>query len=133
MATCRYGAAVGGAERVAAADRAVTRARDRLVGRRLGDVVVARVLHYGAVDLDARHLVVWVLLSGASPEELPQWWTPGSRTAGHPAPDLEEWATSMVAEVRRELAAESWPDPDGVDVMVDSDERVGAVGWTYFK
>jgi hypothetical protein len=42
------------------ADRAVEQARNRLADR------AATVFHYGAVDIDPKHLVVWVSAVGQS-------------------------------------------------------------------
>jgi hypothetical protein len=115
------------------ADRAVEHARRRLVGQRYAGLTISSVLHYGAVDLDTDHLVVWVLVSGARSEELPGWWSPEEITE-HPLPSgWAGWLTSVRDVVRDELAQQSWPDASSVSVLVDSEERVRRVGFDYFR
>lgn len=46
------------------AERTVAQSRDLLLAERLGDVRVDACFHYGAVEINPRHLVVWILLAG---------------------------------------------------------------------
>ncbi len=95
---------------------------------------MAGVLHYGAVDLDPEHLVVWVLLAG-EPDALPEWLFPTAAQlrdpGGHGLPaDLP----ALVAVVRGALARHGWPAADAVRVGFDSAERVArAGGFAYFR
>lgn len=96
--------------------------------------LVKTVIWYGAVDIDVKHLVVWVVLNGPS-DELPEWFFP-SRNLAVDQPlakgKLDE-VTAMSAVVRRAFAEHNWPRPD-VRVGFDSDERIAeSGGWHYFK
>jgi hypothetical protein len=121
------------------ADEAVGRAKQRLVGNRVGTIVVDSVFHYGAVDIDPRHLVVWVLLSGADDEQLPKWFfgrgvDAEQSQADRLGPELESALMEMQAVVRHELEAVGWPSADRARVGFDSSHRVDAGGgWHYFK
>lgn len=108
------------------ADKAVDQARNRLADR------AATVFHYGAVDIDPKHLVVWVLLSGA-PDHIPAWYFPHR----DPVPRSDELLAeihAMRAIVVDCFADSEWPDAEHIHVGFDSSERVAANGgWHYFK
>jgi hypothetical protein len=104
------------------ANRAVRSARGQIKGRQLGDIAVAEVFHYGAVDIETRHLVVWVMLDG-EPTNLPEWWAAADEPTGRFPDALEKWLSQLRDEVRAEFAKRSWPDAASVDVMFDSAER----------
>lgn len=89
---------------------------------------------YGAVDIDRKHLVVWVLLAG-SPSRLPAWYFPSKdRTDSQYAPELLAEIERMRETVVGCFDREGWPDAEGVDVGFDSDARVADGGaWHYFK
>jgi hypothetical protein len=115
------------------ADRAVGRAKRQL--KETAPDLVQDVFFYGAVDIDPKHLVVWVILKG-DPDSLPEWFflsdsEPDDEAAAKGLlPDMRH-ATSVV---RDQLARVRWPDANLVRVGFDSDERVGrAGGWQYFK
>lgn len=115
------------------ADKAVRRARRRL--RKAHPNLVEHVFSYGAVDIDPKHLVVWVILKGA-PEAIPAWFFPsGDPGVDEPrAQGLLPQITSCAAVVREELARVNWPDAGRADVGFDSDERVAQQGgWHYLK
>ena len=96
---------------------------------------VTTVLHYGAVDIDPKYLVIWVLLAG-NPDDIPPWYFPHRDD-----PDAVRYATTLLAEIdtiRATIvdcfAASQWPDADRIAVGFDSSDRVAAKGgWTYFK
>ena len=117
----------------AVATRVVARTSTRLVGQRYAGLTISSVFHYGAVDIGTQHLVVWVLVSGSRSEELPGWWSPGAAT-DRPLPSgWEGWLTSVRDVVREELAADAWPDAGAASVLFDSEERVGRIGFDYFR
>lgn len=92
------------------------------------------VFHYGAVDLDPKHLVVWVLLTGVPQDDLPAWWAPEIEVPTGADPDLAEWMRGIAAAVRNKFESVDWPDGNQVRVMFDSAERVAqGGGWSYFK
>jgi len=120
----------------ALAARAIRSARRALVGAESGGVVVTDVLHYGAVDIDPRHLVVWILLSGKPDDDLPAWLT----VTPEPPADVRaegvdyDWLLGLRQVVVRELAGRQWPNADSVEVAVDSEHRVRTNGgWHYFQ
>ncbi|HZL05169.1 MAG TPA: hypothetical protein VFE45_07085, partial [Coriobacteriia bacterium] len=77
---------------------------------------VASVFHYGAVDIDPKHLVVWVLLSGRPDEELPAWLrvTPSLLLELRPKGIDFDWLLELREVVVRELAKRRWPEADSV-------------------
>ncbi|WP_143194043.1 hypothetical protein [Micromonospora sp. CB01531] len=113
-------------------DRAVKRARRELA--RGGTDLFSSVFWYGAVDIDRKHLVVWVLLAG-SPSRLPAWYFPSKDRADY------RYDPELLAEIERMrdtvvacFAQEGWPDSERVDVGFDSEARVtDGGGWHYFK
>lgn len=118
------------------ARQAVRSARYALVGVESGGVRVASVFHYGAVDIDPKHLVVWVLLSGRPDEELPA----RLRVTPNLLPELRpkgidfDWLLELRDVVVCELAKGEWPEAKSVDVMIDSERRVETNGgWDYFR
>ncbi|MEP6599472.1 MAG: hypothetical protein ABJB98_08510 [Actinomycetota bacterium] len=114
------------------AERSVARAR-RLLKAQDADLI-ASVFHYGAVDIDAAHLVVWVLLT-SPPEAIPPWCFYPERPDGQSiAPDLRSKLIDIQALVRSCLAREEWPNAAHVSVGFDSAQRVDeGGGWYYFK
>lgn len=122
------------------ADRAVESASNLLRGRFPDQV--ASVFWYGAVDIDTKHLVVWVILKGSA-ETLPKWFFPPTGeppwgTVPDPMTQLPEDLRTLISEavtmIREAFAQEKWPQASGVKVGFESDERVEAEGgWAYFK
>lgn len=114
------------------ANRAVKEAR-RTLRRTLPDL--DHVFWYGAVDIDPRHLVVWVLLQGPA-DELPEWFFPTGDEVRDTAAakGRSDELSAVAATVRGVFADAGWPDPHTVDVGFDSAERVAeSGGWVYFK
>lgn len=114
-------------------DTAASRARKRLRQERFGRVRVDHVFYYGAIQIDPSHLVVWVLLSGAPPEELPRWWATDDCGKGLLPYPLEDWLSGLTGVVREEFARVRWPRAGKVDVAFDSTQRVQESGWDYFR
>ena len=117
------------------AARAVRSARKNLVGLESDGVRVASVFHYGAVDIDPKHLVVWVLLSGRPDEELPTWLlvTPTLLPDLRPKGIDFDWLLGLRQAIMRELADRQWPTAL-VRVIIDSEHRVQTNGgWNYFR
>ena len=114
-------------------DRALERARRELARR--DHTCFSSLFSYGAIDVDPRHLVVWVLLAG-EPGTLPAWYFP---RADHL--DSARFATGLLAEIDDMhalvvdcFAWADWPNPELVKVGFDSEARVEAEGgWQYFK
>jgi hypothetical protein len=113
-------------------NRAVKRARRELAHGSTG--LFSSVFWYGAVDIDRKHLVVWVLLAG-SPSRLPAWYFPSKERADR------EYDADLLAEIGRMretivacFSREGWPDAERIDVGFDSETRVtDGGGWHYFK
>jgi hypothetical protein len=101
---------------------------------RLAGTSVQSVFHYGAVDIDPRHLVVWVLLAGVPQIDLPAWWAPEAEVPTGADPDLAQWMRGLAASVRDRFESAGWRSEQQVRVMFDSAERVQqGGGWSYFK
>jgi len=121
------------------ADDAVAAAKVKLVARPCGEVAVESVFWYGAVDIDTKHAVVWVLLSASDPETLPAWFAPaeGDWSADPQQaavdPEVLSWMRQVQEEVRNEFVRRGWPSTPTLSVMFDSAARVDARGWEYFK
>lgn len=113
-------------------NRAVKRARRELA--RGSTKHFSSVFWYGAVDIDRKHLVVWVLLAGP-PSRLPVWYFPNKDRADR------QYDAELLAEIERMrdaivvcFAREGWADPEHIDVGFDSETRVAdGGGWRYFK
>ncbi|GII27571.1 hypothetical protein Pmi06nite_10130 [Planotetraspora mira] len=112
--------------------------RDRALGEAehglreaYGDII-REVFSYGALEIDPRHLVVWILLD-ISPDELPSWFFPDRVPL-----DDEEGLVAQVREMRSLVIAcfqeAQWPNPENLRVGFESRERVisGGGGWVYF-
>jgi hypothetical protein len=102
--------------------------------------LIHSVFGYGAIDIDPRHLVVWVMLKGrpediparAFPPNGPVWHLDPARTAKQR--ELIPTIVAMAGIVRECFRDVGWPDAHNVSVGFDSDERVERFGgWTYFK
>lgn len=108
----------------------------QLKGREHDGVRVATVFHYGAVDIDPKNLIVWVLLEGRPDDEIPAWLdlSPTLRTSLRPEHVDYDWLLGIRSEIQRAFRDAGWPDPAGPDVAVDSEHRVDAGGgWNYFR
>ncbi len=120
------------------AEAAINASSEILKGATRGPYTVDEVFWYGDVDIDTRHLVVWVLLSGASDDKLPKWYFPvdGQLAAiqDHLDIALRGWLDEMRETLRHEFTKVDWPHADSVRVGFDSSHRAQAEGgWTYFK
>ncbi len=122
-------------------DRVVAAVRDGLRGQEAAGVTVDDVFSYGAVDLDPRHLVVWVLLSGRPDEDLPEWYFPPEFMVpldlALPSvsldPALADACQSWAAEIRSAFESAGWPRPSEIRIGFDSTHRVADQGgWHYF-
>lgn len=117
-----------------AADTAVQRARAAMAQERLGEVFVKTAIWYGAVDINPKYLVVWILLAGADDDELPKWASPESATDSGMDPHVTQWMNRLRRIVRAEFETASWPDAASITVMFDSEHRVAeGGGFWYFK
>jgi hypothetical protein len=75
-------------------------------------------------------------LSGKPVHGIPEWL----HVTPHVKPDLRpegidfDWLLHLRTLVIREFERVSWPDPEWVDVMVESAHRVKTEGgWNYFR
>jgi len=77
--------------------------------------------------------VVWILLTGAAPDLLPEWWSAGDQASQLNA-DLSEWLTTLTTIVRLRFAEADWPGAQALNVLFDSAQRVQeGGGYAYFK
>jgi hypothetical protein len=132
-------ASAGSSEMKVLAATVVDRLRRRLVKEQSGKFRVEACLHYGAVDIDPKYLVVWLLLAGAPDDELPEWLNPGA-PVDHPERNqrldssLLDWLEDLRRAVRDEFERASWPNAGEIDVLFDSENRVReGGGFWYFK
>jgi hypothetical protein len=118
---------------VATARRVIDEASTELRGTQRDGVRVDGLFHYGAVDLDPRLLVVWILLSGKSDHQLPEWMP---IVPGHPEASCQidyQWLVELRDHIVQRFAAAGWPRPHDIAVYADSSRRVDAAGGNYFK
>lgn len=133
--------------------RVVTTVGKRMRGRSLAGASIDSVFSYGAVDIDPRHLVVWVLLSGRPDSELPEWYFPpgvglgtfaalgpglvpasGANAVPHLSQDLVDACQFWATEIRAAFNSAGWPAHESISVGFDSSHRVAeGGGWSYFK
>lgn len=109
---------------------------DALVGRSHDGAQIVTVFHYGAVDIDPKHLVVWILVDGPRSDEVPEWLSVSPLLQESLRPEYPDyaWLLSVRAEVVSAFEERGWPDASAISVMVDSEPRVAAGGgWFYFK
>lgn len=137
MASCAH-AKVQAVEASRAANEAIQTAGRRLSGTTRGPFRIDSVSWYGAVEIDPRNLVVWVLLSGAPDEQLPKWYFPvAGQLAGlqdHLDVSLRAWLDENREAVHEAFVDVAWPAPDTVRVGFDSTHRVESEGgYAYFK
>ena len=118
------------------ADGVMKRLAPTLRGREHDGVRVAAVVHYGAVSIDAKHLVVWLLLEGRPDDQIPEWLTltPTLVESLRPPHVDYDWLLALRSEVMEAFQDAGWPDPDGPSFCVDSEHRVSTGGgWNYFR
>jgi len=108
-----------------------------LRGREHDGVRVVEVLHYGAVWIDPKYLVVWLLLEGRPENEIPAWLTitPDLVPSMRPEHVDYDWLLDLRTEVHTAFQDGGWPSPEGPTVSVDSRNRVAEGGgpWNYFR
>jgi hypothetical protein len=118
------------------ADKAMRKLHRSLRKRKHDGVRVVAVFHYGSVDIDQRHLVVWILLGGRPDDEIPEWFRvwPTLIEPLRPVHVDFGWLLDLRSEVQNTFRKTGWADPESVTVMVDSAQRVEAGGgWNYFR
>lgn len=109
--------------------------RESLRGREHDGLRVSGFVHYGAVDIDPSHLVVWLLMEGRPDDQIPEWLlvTADLQPEVLPVPSDHAWLLSLRDEVVEEFRRGGWPRPEGPKILVDSSHRVGTRGWQYFN
>jgi hypothetical protein len=118
---------------VQTARRAVSEAAAALSGAERGGVRLDTLLHYGAVDIDPQHLVVWILLSGKPDDQLPEWMpiVPGQLNT---ACRIDyQWLLALREQIVQRFREASWPRPQEIAVYADSSHRVHVEGRHYFR
>ena len=123
------------------AESAVTRAGQVLKDRSVDGIHahVTGVFWYGAVHINPKHCVVWVILRGAESEAIPPWYFGGgplNPVSGDSPPLKQETIAClerMADEIQRLFREESWAW-EKPRIGFESDERVQrGGGWHYFK
>jgi hypothetical protein len=114
------------------AAKALDRTRESLAQRH--PIRFASALWYGAVDIDPKYLVVWVLLAGPA-DRIPTWFFPAT---DEPGDGYDAELLTAIHDMRAIVVAAyqeaGWPDAAAVKVGFDSTERVAAQGgFAYFK
>lgn len=110
--------------------------RASLVGRSLDGVRVAQVVEHGAVEVETKLLVVWLLLDGPRPEQIPERLlvSPTLAESQRPSDPDYDWLLDLRSEIEDAFRSAAWPYPDQIKVNVDSRERVASSGGRrYFK
>lgn len=118
------------------ADAIMARVRELLTGREHDGMSVRGFFHYGAVDIDPSHLVVWLLMEGRPDDQIPEWLlvAPDLEPSSLPVPGDHAWLLELRDEVVEEFRRGGWPRPEGPRVLVDSSHRVKAGGgYRYFN
>ena len=118
------------------AQRVVDRLSDALVGRCHDGAQIVTVFHYGAVDIDPKYLIVWILLDGPRTDEVPEWLSVSPLLLESLRPEYPDydWLLSVRGEVVSAFEERDWPNASAISVNVESEPRVAAGGgWFYFK
>ncbi|MBD7998654.1 hypothetical protein [Oerskovia gallyi] len=117
------------------AEKVMRRLNRTLRGREHDGLKVVALLHYGAVDIDPRHLVVWILLGGKPDDQIPAWLrvSPLLIESLRPTTIDYTWLLALRSEVQGAFRAARWADLDNIAVMVDSEHRVATSGFDYFR
>lgn len=86
-----------------------------------------KVFCYGAVDIDPKHLVVWILLDGPRSDEVPEWLSVNPLRSESLRPEYPdyEWLLLARAEIVSAFEERGWPAASAISVMVESAAR----GW----
>ena len=138
LAGFALGFMASGRHRMQIADRAVDAAHARLRGRRasFGDLEVDTVFYYGAVDINAEHCVVWILVKGSDSLRIPAWLTLDAdgrvRADKSLDDDLATWLAELHREVREDFAHAGWSSRPTPSIGFESVERVSRGGGQFF-
>ena len=117
------------------AKKVMRRLTRSLRGREHDGLKVVALLHPGAVDIDPRHLVIWILLDGRPDDQIPAWLraSPLLIESLRPTTIDYAWPLDLRSEVQEAFRAARWADLDNIAVMVDSEHRVSMSGFDYFR
>jgi hypothetical protein len=121
--------------------KAIRRARKLLRSRQAPafNAKVDYLLWYGAVDIDPKYCVVWIVLSGPDTELIPAMLMPVSdekskrRASEHLSPKDCLWLEELTAAVVEEFRACGW-EWQTPSIGIESAERVKrGGGFNYFR
>ncbi len=123
------------------AKKAVRRAQKLLRSRQAPEfnAKVDYLLWYGAVDIDPKYCVVWIILSGPDSELIPAMLMPARdeksrrRATEALSPKDCQWLEELAAAVEREFRACGW-EWQTPNIGIESAERVKrGGGFFYFR
>src|SRR5262245_21639380 len=123
------------------AKRAVRRAQNILRSRQAPafNAKVDYLLWYGAVDIDPKHCVVWIILSGSDSDLVPAMLMPARsekarlRATEYLSPQDCQWLEDLAAVVENEFRACGW-EWQTPNIGIESAERVNrGGGFSYFR
>ncbi|MGW6282863.1 hypothetical protein [Kribbella sp. NPDC055071] len=94
----------------ATVERVLTDARRDLNGTTQAGATIDTITWYGAVDIDPKYLVIWVLLTGLPDDQLPEWYFPESDPAPTNLPAaLLTACTTWRTALHQRFTTASWP------------------------
>lgn len=123
------------------AKKAVRRAKKLLRSRRAPKfkVKVDYLFWYGAVEIDPKHCVVWIIVTGPDSERIPPMLNPmrNEKSMGRTREQLSaedcKWLEELAAVVENEFRACGW-EWETPSVGIESAERVKhGGGFNYFR
>jgi hypothetical protein len=123
------------------AKKAVRRAKKLLRSRRAPslNVKVDYVFWYGAVEIDPKHCVVWIIVAGPDSEQIPARLNPVRaekslrRAREHLKAEDSKWLEELAADVEEEFRVCGWEWQTPM-VGIESAERVKrGGGFDYFR
>ncbi len=87
---------------------------------------VDQLFWYGAIDINAKHLVVWTLLESPDALQLPPYFDPTMPRKDEVSVAAANWLRTLADVVRQELRTAGWRTPFAV--AIESTQRVARSG-----